>query len=243
MHSTNASSESLQVTAVMITGLHERRYPLARIAIECFRAQTYPSRELLIVNHGSLALNPGDATIRELRIAKGPGDTVGDLRNFALDEARGDLIICWDDDDWYSPDRIDTQVAAYRQSSGDCAVVLRNGIRFNLIDRCAKYVRRPDGMPGSILHSIKVPFRYPSLVTGSDQLFLDRFSTRVALENAPSLYIRTYHGLNLWPGEHIMKGMVGPAHRGNLKVEADDRRLLADITLQYGDVYDAFLQP
>jgi len=38
--------------------------------------------------------------------------TTGDKRNRLCAEARGRVIVHWDDDDWHAPDRLDRQLAA-----------------------------------------------------------------------------------------------------------------------------------
>src|SRR6266446_393027 len=105
------SNEQPLVTAVLVTGLHPRRYELARVAAECFLSQTHANKELLILNHGETRFDLKNPQVRELQVTKRPADTVGDLRNIGLAEAKGQFIINWDDDDWHSPTRIAAQLA------------------------------------------------------------------------------------------------------------------------------------
>ena len=79
-------------------------------AIRCFLRQDYPNRELVILDDdgGAKDLIPADSRIRY----KKPGrtHTLGAKRNLCVAESRGDLILHWDDDDWFAPHRISYQV-------------------------------------------------------------------------------------------------------------------------------------
>ena len=43
--------------------------------------------------------------------------TLGAKLNLACDYARGEIIAHWDDDDWYAPRRLSTQVEALAQDT------------------------------------------------------------------------------------------------------------------------------
>jgi hypothetical protein len=218
------------VTAVMITGMHQARYRLARVAIECFKRQTYPNKELLIINHGSESLFTGDSRVQELRLKKGKADTVGDLRNLGLKHATGDFIINWDDDDWHHPKRIEIQMAAQKNNA---AVFLKNRIHYSFKNDCALYSIIPSGGEGTILHPKTIDFCYPNLLRGSDTVFASRFTKRIALDNDPSLYVRFYHGLNLWSNEHVMRHMAAPGLRHKYEINPEHQRFLKRILLSY----------
>jgi glycosyltransferase involved in cell wall biosynthesis len=86
-------------------------------AIAQFLAQTRDDAELLILDDGrdSVAdLVPSHPRIRYMRDTV--RRTVGDKRNRLCAEARGDVIVHWDDDDWHAPDRLDRQVTALASS-------------------------------------------------------------------------------------------------------------------------------
>ena len=104
------------VTCVMVT---RDRPQLARRAIQCFLSQSYTPRELLIVNDGDISYCdvipdelPVDVTITELHIETEENNTLGELRNLALDQAHGEFVAQWDDDEWYHPERLAIQISA-----------------------------------------------------------------------------------------------------------------------------------
>jgi hypothetical protein len=83
-------------------------------AIEYFLRQRYEPRELIIVDDDDqnvADLVPFDRRIQYGRV-RGGTLTVGAKRNLACEQARGDLICHWDDDDWYAPWRLAYQVQA-----------------------------------------------------------------------------------------------------------------------------------
>ncbi|WP_437803684.1 class I SAM-dependent methyltransferase [Sorangium sp. So ce693] len=101
-------SEQPLVTAIMPTADRRRFIPHA---IRHFQKQDYPNRELVIVDDGADPVNdivPDDPCIRYLRLPS--RRTVGWKRNYACREARGEVIIHWDDDDWMADNRIRYQV-------------------------------------------------------------------------------------------------------------------------------------
>jgi glycosyltransferase involved in cell wall biosynthesis len=80
-------------------------------AIQSFLQQDYPNRELIIVDDGSDGIQdliPAAANIRYVQSRRRL--SIGAKRNLACQEARGEFIAHWDDDDWYSPDRLRYQV-------------------------------------------------------------------------------------------------------------------------------------
>jgi len=80
------------------------RAPFAAQAVEYFRCQDYPNRELVIVydEQRDLPANlDGDKRIRLLQVTA--GSSIGYKRNQACRIAKGEIIIHWDDDDWMAP--------------------------------------------------------------------------------------------------------------------------------------------
>lgn len=97
-----------------------RRRRFVPQAIRYFLAQAYENKELLIVADGpeSIAdLVPEDSRIRYLHLDG--GRTLGAKRNCCVEAARGDLIMHWDDDDWFSSRRIDYQVTELLEAEAE----------------------------------------------------------------------------------------------------------------------------
>jgi glycosyltransferase involved in cell wall biosynthesis len=104
----DANDTTPLVTCIMPTA--NRRAFVAR-AVEYFLRQTYGPRELLVLDDGDDAvadLMPADERVRYLRLQERM--TVGAKRNLACEQARGEVIAHWDDDDWHAARRLEYQV-------------------------------------------------------------------------------------------------------------------------------------
>ncbi len=89
-------------------------------AIRCFLRQDYPNLELLVIDDGPNPVAdcvPESDRIRYIRLENRA--TVGNKRNLACEQARGEFIVHWDDDDWYPSDRVTRQISALRSSEQD----------------------------------------------------------------------------------------------------------------------------
>lgn len=89
-------------------------------AIRLFQSQDHAHKELIVYDNGadSVAdLIPDDPQIRYYRDeSRRP---LGDKRNLACAMACGDILLNWDDDDWYAPWRIRYQVTALMDTGAD----------------------------------------------------------------------------------------------------------------------------
>lgn len=81
-------------------------------AIRSYQSQTYPARELVIVDNGVDAtaslIPPDDPSIRYVRVAE--GQTTGAMRNLCAQYAHGEILCHFDSDDWSAPTRVADQV-------------------------------------------------------------------------------------------------------------------------------------
>jgi len=95
------------VSAIMPT---RSRPALSRTALECWKAQTWAEKELVILDDAddpSFRVPPVEAGVRYY---KGPRLSVGAKREWLCANALGEVIIHFDSDDWSHPDRIAQQV-------------------------------------------------------------------------------------------------------------------------------------
>src|SRR5437879_2042071 len=112
------STASATVSCILPT--YDRRRFVAQ-SIRYFLRQDYPDKELIVVDDGvadSIGdLVPSDSAIRYVRLNQRL--TVGAKRNLACREARGNIILHWDDDDWMADWRISYQVAQLTTSNSE----------------------------------------------------------------------------------------------------------------------------
>ena len=104
-----------KVTAICPT--YNRRQYIPSM-LSCFLSQTYVDSELIIVDDGtdSIAdLIPDNPRIKYIRL-EGLRRTTGLKRNIACEQAQGEFIIHFDDDDWSASDRMADQILRLENS-------------------------------------------------------------------------------------------------------------------------------
>lgn len=111
------------VCAVLLTA---DRSEMTRQAVECFKAQTYANKRLLVYDTGRKPLHDldiGDSAWPEWYAQRGPERaTIGELRNLAATfpmACNAEIIIHLDSDDYSHPSRISEQVALLQSSGAD----------------------------------------------------------------------------------------------------------------------------
>jgi glycosyltransferase involved in cell wall biosynthesis len=109
------------VSCIMPTANREKYIPLA---IDNFLKQDYPHTELIIIDDGLKSIRSSVPSRQNIKYfyRETPG-TVGAKRNAACQEASGEIIMHWDDDDWYARDWISRQIKYLLDSKCDmCGV-------------------------------------------------------------------------------------------------------------------------
>lgn len=211
------------VTCVMVTGGEHRAWWAERSCRAFLDQKGYPNRELLIINE-SLGTDwefnvipeedfEEDVLVRELHLPY-QSHTVGEMRNLAKEEAEGNWILQWDDDDWSHPSRVCDQMR-FRED-GHCQTLFAQ-IRYSTTTGTAYVYSNPGtGIAGTILHP-KTDFLYPAQTNYEDTLFLlGGWPGRIrVLDNyvRPHLYIRFFHGENLNDHKHVMRKYAEPKWR------------------------------
>jgi glycosyltransferase involved in cell wall biosynthesis len=94
-------------------------------AIRCFKAQTYPQNrmEWIILDDGTDKVKDlFDAAalpnVRYVALPDGEKLPIGAKRNQINEMAKGDIVVCWDDDDFYPPERVQKCVTKLRSTPG-----------------------------------------------------------------------------------------------------------------------------
>ncbi len=199
--------------------VRQRQEHFAR-SVAAYCGQSHSNKELVIV------LDQGEADARaaiaakvaalgrpDLRVVEPAGKrSLGALRNVSVDEARGDVLCQWDDDDLHHPQRIERQLAALL-ASGGTALHLEDALQWFPDSRTLYWTNwratAPKGLPGTLMCRRSAPIRYPE--TGSDarlgedsavSLQLQRLGGFEVLAGAPHLYVYVSHGANTWGDEH-----------------------------------------
>jgi len=195
----------------MVTG---NRKKIAARAIQCFYNQTWPNKELIIIDDGnedlSELINHNNLSpVFYYRLTKKEENTLGYLRNYSLEKANGVFITQWDDDDWYHPDRIKVQAEVLLVGYDACCfkgtlMHLDNPTYFSL--PYIGYLK--DGVPGSIMHKKDTTVKYPEIRRAEDTLYLDQWREKkyklIGREHSDK-FIRCFHGSNTWESDHFIR--------------------------------------
>ena len=201
-----------------LTVTREARFASLERAVADFVRQTWPERELVIVHDGDAAF---DAKLKALAashdgaaiaVRREPGTrTLGELRNAAVDAARGEIVCQWDDDDRYHPRRLELQFAAMRVENSEFCF-LTDQLHLFAANRTMYWddwnleVHPLNLVQGTLLGSKAALGRYPPLARGEDTpLILDllRRGRRITrLREHGYLYVYVFDGKNAWGYDH-----------------------------------------
>lgn len=226
------NNQSSLVSCVCVT----RNKPvLLERAIECFLAQTYENKELIVLYEDDDAATeaflgkgfaPGSG-IRVFRVPAYPKMTLGELRNAAIKIARGEFVCQWDDDDWYHMNRIELQ---YRSlfNEGRHGSILTQWLVYDCLTATA-YLSNIRLWEGSILCRNRVlqEKAYEDKPLGEDTATIEYLAARNSLwllNEMPNLYIYVYHGSNSWN-----RGHWSAIFRASTALSAEDSGVVAGI--------------
>lgn len=193
------------------------RPSLLRRAIACFHAQSYRNKELIIVYESDdietcqYLDTISFENIRKVEVSVAPKVTLGRLRNISIQEALGEYIAQWDDDDWSDPDRLKSQMKSCLGNSYDACVLTRWVIYDE--ERRAAYVSSGRGWEGSIVCKKTSLPPYPDLARGEDTPVLEQLFNegKVIFLDNPELYVYVYHKNNTWDRTHWETDIINPA--------------------------------
>jgi GT2 family glycosyltransferase len=142
-----------------------------------------------------------------IRYKRLPGSrTLGAKRNLCVAECRGDLILHWDDDDWFAAHRISYQVEAFLRAGAEICG-LSQMLFHDLPTQRTWLYQVPEHerrwlAGGSLLYSKDFWSRspFPDVQVGSDTAFVwsQSLDGAVALED-PEIYVAMIHGQNTSP--------------------------------------------
>lgn len=215
-------SKTPKISCLMVTAAD--RFHLVRRSIDCYIYQTYPCRELIIVNEGPKTYQHQiQKYIDSLRRPDikccwldGMGSyTLGALRNISLHLASGDIVVQWDDDDFSMPQRLATQYSFLARHPKAKVCYLTDQLHYyfqaNTLywDSWKKFhsggTKKFALIPGTLMAHRDLDIRYPSSGkcsrAGEDSVFSDILIRKdeqsvVLLEEMGFMHMYTHHGFN-----------------------------------------------
>jgi len=204
--------EDDKVSCLIVTA---NRKKLLRRSLLSLKNQTHKNIEVVVVDNGEekvddlMDLFP-QKKVNYTYIQPSPDNILGDLRNISLENATGNYMMCWDDDDWFHPKRIEIQLQSL--SSGFDVCCLEGNIFHidspDLINY--PYIGRlPDGSPNSIMHRRNDQIRYPSMRRGEDTVYLNQWIEQGRYKmldlSYAYLFVRVFHGTNVSGKKHFLR--------------------------------------
>lgn len=205
------------VSCIMPT--YERRRYIPQ-ALQSFLQQDYPNRELIIVDDGKDAIGDLVEKIPNVRYFRVARTSIGAKRNLACKHAAGEIIAHWDDDDWYSPDRLRYQVMPIIAGKADLTglenafvLELPGGEFWTTAPALHQRLFVGNVHGGTLVYRRELwsqGLRYPEINLAEDAWLLMRSARQgkrlVRLSN-PGVFVYVRHGSNAWrqfaPGTFI----------------------------------------
>ena len=216
-----ANHEPPMVTGVIVVS-DEGRLKLTRSNVNHFFEQTYPRKEIVIVNATGVDVTDRTYPLAiELKIDPAEYPTIGALRNYGIRRASGDWIMPIDDDDHSHPHRIAFQMAC-RQHRQAC-VLLSHHFLVDIENVVIVIKEDKRGLPGTILFPNQENYYDESIEgPGEDEEFIKRcFDDNISIcNNSPSwfpgplLQICTWHGRNMKTREEFFGPYADPRYQG-----------------------------
>jgi glycosyltransferase involved in cell wall biosynthesis len=210
----------------MVTLPVPERLGFAKRSIDDFCRQTLANKNLVLVLSGGV--EPIHKAIRDYVESLGRKDiqvhtlppemNLGQLRNFTLETARGDVFCHWDDDDLYHPERLERQLALLLEGNYE-AVYLQEVMQYfpgsNVLYWTNWRATEAAAHPATLMvrrETAKEAIKYPT-EGGTARLGEDSVAARALLARGrvgylpamPHLYVYVSHGANSWhDGHHRM---------------------------------------
>lgn len=180
------------------------------LAIDNFLRQDYPEKELIILDDSDASINVLVPNVANIRYVAHPFKfiTLGQKRNYACSAAKGTIIQHWDDDDYYAPDWLTSQLHTLKTKEAQICG-LRKLYFFNpLLGKAWEYtyeLNRQAWVAGATMAYYKAfweqkPFR--PLNVGEDNHFVWSSGVKVAINDNTGSFVSILHGANTSP-KHI----------------------------------------
>lgn len=207
----NTKNKQPLISCLCVT--HKKPKMLNRV-INCFFNQSYENKQLVIVYEDFdtptcdyIKSQNFNKQVKTIRIDSSEGKIpLGELRNISVREADGEYVCQWDDDDWFDPDRLTTQIQFIRDR-GKPACILSRWVVFDDQSKRA-YISNRRLWEGSILcrKDLMMQKPYPAIHKGEDSSvikYLYENNKLYIVDDMPELYIYISHGNNTWEQSHF----------------------------------------
>lgn len=210
-------------------------------AIACFKAQTYPQdrMEWIVLDDGTdkvgdLFAASGLKNVRYVALPDGEKLPIGAKRNRINELAKGDICVCWDDDDYYVPDRVRHAVLRLQgQKTAPVAGSTELYLFFPDLDEIWKAgPYNPNHATNGTMAYWRSYFkthRYDETASKAEErLFMDDWKTPVAQIRPENVMVVINHGVNTVDKRRLLHMNNAALHKTSLKI----RNLIKDKKLR-----------
>ena len=177
--------------------------------IQCFNAQIYPNKELIIVYESNnkcidkiKKINMQFIKLVEIPIY--PKKTLGELRNISISNSIGKYVCQWDDDDYYHSLRLMKQYSCLLPS-GKPACILNHWYTYDNDNDVLYSKKSGHWFEGSILAEKSILSKYENKRIAEDTPVISKLNSSGQLCRATlvNIYVYIYHGQNTWDKDHF----------------------------------------
>jgi glycosyltransferase involved in cell wall biosynthesis len=200
----------MKVSCLLVT-----KYPtkMFKRALRCFNRQTHQDKELVVVTEKSSPYAKEKSSLVDKCVLVEDGLGLGELRNIAVRNATGNILLQWDDDEINHPLRIEKQVEklgnAYACYLQDRLHYFQNTKELYWEDGSYSFVSGREikqHCPGTLMMRNTGEYWYESDRSWAEDIELMKRLVPdkevVMLEDMGWLYVYTYHGSNIVPLKH-----------------------------------------
>lgn len=164
-------------------------------AVECYLSQTWKETELVVVDDGETSVIDLFDAVPNLVYVRFPvRSKIGRKRNIANEHAAGDVIAHWDDDDWYSPERLESQ-SRLLAGTGKAVTGYRDMLFWDG-SRAFEYKGAENYACGTSLMYRKnywAAHRFPDVQRGEDSFMVYRTGTELITESGRGMIVASIH--------------------------------------------------
>ncbi|MEZ4883084.1 MAG: glycosyltransferase [Chitinophagales bacterium] len=193
------------VSCLLVT---KNRFQLAKKSVECFMRQSYPNRELIVIDDGEdRQLKDWVEGLKNSKIRffhlPDKSKKLGVLRNLSREKARGEFVAQWDDDDLSHYNRLLFQMTLIQKMNLDGCTLQREELWFPTKQRFGYSARRL--WEGSMICNNKKLPLYHETRRGEESDAVNQLSLngKIALLDFPQLYTYCFHGKNTFDEPHF----------------------------------------
>ena len=180
-----------------------------KVAIDCFNNQTYPNKELILVTDEKNAYieDLKKLTSDNIKLFYAPYEsTIGTLRNISVDNAKGEYIATWDDDDVYHKDRLTVQYNAIVRLNKECCF-LKRVLVHDIVSGNKGISKTGRSIENTMVALKKATPRYEESKKIAEDVPIKNFflsKGKCVIIDEPQLYIYNIHENNTCKYEHLI---------------------------------------